>query len=122
MNKFKRSFGLAVATLVAVVGAGIAATPAQASATCTNGFACLYTSPQETGAKLTISVGTCHNFSGQWDNNISSVDLSASAIDYVFYTSYNCVWSGPVYVMHHGWYYDAFSAQYDNAFSSMGPA
>lgn len=119
---FLKTLRVGLVLALAVACLGISAAPASASATCQNGFACLYTSPQETGAKLTISVGTCHNFSGQWDNNISSVDLSASAIDYVFYTSYNCVWSGPVYVMRHPWYYDAFSAQYDNAFSSMGPA
>lgn len=95
MTRFKRVIAVALA---AIVLTAVAATPASAYVywNCTEGVACVWVNSGGGGSKMTIAVGTygyntCHNFSGSWNDVVSSASASfGGGWDLVWYWDANC--------------------------------
>lgn len=82
----------------------LSATPAQASTEiftqCPSGTGCVWTDPDGTGTRYTISVGNsgvniCHNLPGALDNKVTSIldsygSYAGHKLDLYLYSTYNC--------------------------------
>jgi len=116
----KRFIHALLATVIAVVGVGVAATPASAVATCPTGNLCMWTGQWENGTKriMTLSAGACTNMVGSWDNNIESF-WNASSTRYYAFTSYNCVITPAFIILEPGTEYLAMPSTFNNTISSI---
>lgn len=95
-SSFTRSLKTGLVALVAVVGLGVIATPAQASipSYCnvdTGHDICLWTSPNFTGSlkHFQLSAG-CLSLAYPFDDNVSSVVVGGLGHDYSLWTNTNC--------------------------------
>ena len=74
--KFKKSLTYLAIVLMAVIGVNlVAVTPAAAAPYCQNGYVCMYehTGGNGTAYWQTGVYGECINFSGAWNDRVSSV-------------------------------------------------
>ncbi len=103
----KRVATILVAILAAILVSTAVAAPAQATFTqCPSGTGCVWLEPNGFGNPLVLSVGangvnTCHNFSGTYNNVISSVldsygSYAGHKLDLQMYSTSNCSTSGAV--------------------------
>lgn len=120
MRRFIRVLQIGLVSLVAVLGLGVGASPAQADDTCTDGFVCLWLSSYETGSKKTIVLGdnVCYHFTGIWIRSVSSV-WNRTNVNYYLHTDYNCHVTGYIQVLKPGWEYLSMNTGIDNKSVSL---
>jgi hypothetical protein len=126
MQKTIRTLKILAVAVVAAVGLGVVAAPAEAVTTCpTSNYLCMWTSPNYTGSRTTTDQHVCQNIIAPWDNNITSLKVSAtpSSNGWRLYKSYNCAGGvGTFLTVSAGTNISQLAATWDNDFSSIGPA
>ena len=116
----RNALRLLLVVVMATVGIGAVAIPAQADSTCATGNLCLWLGAYETSTKrtMTLSPGACTNLVSPWNNSVSSIANMSSSRYYAF-TSSNCSVTPAFIILEPGWWYDQFDSTFNNTITSI---